>query len=252
MHPIQDAYAPIKESFSKVAAGARAAKAKNPTLGFRTGASLLGGEIRQNGKLSYTVVLAASKYILIGGFYGNDFEFKFEVKDSTGKPLALKVSNGDTAEFTAPAGRYTISVTNVGADTFVALGAFQVTGGVNHSFNGINTAINRMAASIQRGFGDGFGLGMDSAAVIGSALPPGGNFGRASSKEQRWTAIATSDGKPGSIRLAAEDKAKNILQEDNGEDVDCVMVFNKALADGAVRVSNPTQQSVLAVTLIMS
>ncbi|MCW5941862.1 MAG: hypothetical protein KIS66_06505 [Fimbriimonadaceae bacterium] len=246
-------YEKMVQAFDKVVKTAAIGQKAVPGLGFHSGACLLGGSVNEGGKLSYTVsVQTASEYAVFVGAYGDEPDVKIEVLDPSGKNVVTD-SDETLAAFDAKAStRYTIVAKNKGADTFIAVGLMRESGGIKYPTESVTKAVARMAGLVDEGFGEGFGLDPNSAAVIGTVLEPNGNYPRAGSKSDKWLALGTSDGVAGDVRLSVLDKDKNVVQEDKGEDIDCACYFEKSIPGATMQIANRRSKKVLALTATMS
>jgi len=246
------AYDQITEAFGKVVTTSQALSKELPVLAFHEGACLLGGSIREGGKFTYTIsVKEGAEYVAVWGAYGNDTEVKIDVQDQAGKSAVSGTEENMTVFDAKASTRYTVSVTNKGATTFVGVALMRDGGGIKHPITSVTKAVGRMSKLIDEGFGEGFTIGPNNAMLVGTVLPPAGTYPRTGFKSTNWLALATTDGVAGDVALHGIDKDKNVVEEDTSKTADLACHFVQSLEGGNVQVTNLKSKKVLVLTAYM-
>ena len=246
-------YDQITEVIEKLTKSAKEAEASKVQLFFNDGATIAAGALTEKGKLTWNFTAATdSPYMVYKEAYGNDYELKLEI--STEGKSVVSSQNEFGATFVAEKGkRYSVTLNNKGAETFAGMAMFKLQDGLKHPLASMLPAAKVMAKSVETSFGNGFGITPNTVTLLGMVIPPNKDYGRATSKAANWNTIATSDGKAGSIRLRVLDKNKKVLQEDNGEAVDCSCIFkNQVVEAGSIRISNPGSKPVFVLSMGLS
>lgn len=246
-------YDQITEVVAKLTKSAKTAEASKVQLMFNEGATLVAGALTEKGKFTWNFTAATnSPYMVYKEAYGNDYELKLEI--STEGKSVVTSQNEFGATFEAKKGkRYSVTLNNKGAETFAGRAMFKLQDGTKHPLTSMSKAAKVMAKSVETSFGSGFGITSNAVTLLGMVIPPNKDYARNTSKAANWNTIATSDGKPGSIRLAVLDKDKKVLQDDNGEAEDCSCIFkNQVVESGKIRISNPGSQAVFALSMQLS
>ena len=236
--PPQD-YDPIKEVISKNVAGITAAQKKTPRLGFGQNSSFFGAVLDQNNSVTITLSpRTGGDYTLFANAYGNDVELQVQVIDNSGRKVAAKTEDYRATSFKALAGnKYSISIKNVGADSFVGA-CLMLNGGTRYPLTSFSLVARKAAATIGRAQKDGFKVERNTTFIEGGIVPENGFLSRSTLASPNWMAFAVSDGRPGQLHLDTLDAAKQLLQSDTGEDIDCVSVFNQPVKNGMIRAKN--------------
>lgn len=240
----------MKEAFGKVVATAGELKSSIPSLGFRAGACLLGGSLKQNGKFTYKMNSPGpAVYAVLTGAYGNDWEIDVVVTNSAGKNVVTeKEAEGITFE-AAAAGTYTVTATNKGAASFVGLALLQAEGGTAHSFSAINTSVAKIASGVKEVYPDDFKLVPNTLAVVGSLLDPGKSFNREDGFNYPNTLVfAASDGGAKSFDLSITDKATNEKIGAVEDKVYAACGFAKAIEKASVSLKSTSTKRVFVIT----
>lgn len=245
--------AQIREAFGKVVSAAGDLKAEVPTLGFHNGASLLGGSLKQGGQFSFTfVVNDPSDYAALVGAYGNDSEVEVTVKDSTGKNTVTEADETGSLFEAKTKGRYTISAKNKGAETFVAVALVRESGGVTHSFAGINTAVAGIAAGVKSSFGDGYSVPTNQLMVLGSVIEPGASYGQTTSYNfARWMVLAGADAGPKNFQVSVKDPGGNETVTGTEDKTFSYCEFDHPVSKANIVIKNTGSKKIIAMQALL-
>lgn len=243
----------IKEAFGKVVSTAGALKAEAPTLGFHNGACLLGGYLKQGGQFSFTVAINdPTGYAALVGTYGNDSEVELTVKDSSGKNLVTDSDERGSLFEPKSKGRHTIVAKNKGGDTFVAVALVRESGGVTHSFAGVNTAVAGIGAGIKNSFGDGYSAPTNQLMVLGSVIAPGATYGQTTSYNYaRWMVLGGADAGPKTFQLSVKNPGGNETVTGTEDKSFSYCEFDHPVSNAYVAIKNTGSKSIVAMQALL-
>jgi hypothetical protein len=250
---VDDSYEDIKDSFKNLSTNVAFLQKEAPTVGFRAGTCFLGGYVTQNKSIGYNIKADSTTTLLIvTAATGNDYEAPVTAKVGNGANLAQSLENSIYAVEVTEGTTYNIRIGNKGENAFVSAAILKDEGGRKYPLTGLKTAVARMAEVIQSGMADGYGITPYALLVVGNVLGPSESITRGSLNETRWMAGSTSDGPAGAMKLVVTSSTKAVLAEDNNEERDCISVFNKAVAGGSVKVTNPRNENNIVLLALMS
>ena len=241
----------IVEVIDKLVASGRAGGMQR-VIGSASGsASLIGGFVGEKHSLQFDFISdREAPIVLCKEAYGNDYELNVDVV-SDGKKVTL-TQNEYRARFTGKKGKkYSIKLTNVGAATFAGMAILQSGQGPKLPLNACSKAAKVMAKSADNALKDKFQVTPDSVSLLGYLIPSKGIASRPTPKWTDWTVLATSSGGAGTISMSVLDSSLSIIQQDNGEAVDCVSVFHQVVSSGKVHVQNIGSKSVFVLSMIL-
>jgi len=243
----------IKEAFGKVVTAAGALKGDVPTLGFHNGACLLGGSLKQGGQFSFSIVINnPTDYAALVGTYGNDSEVEVTVKDPTGKNTVTDTDEQGSLFEPKSQGKYTVTAKNKGGATFVALALVRESGGVTHSFAGINSAVAGIAAGVKSSFLDGYSVPTNQLMILGSVIEPGASYGQATSYNfPRWMVLGGADAGPKSFQLSVKDPGGNETVSGTEDKSFSYCEFDHPVSNANVVIKNTGSKKIIAMQALL-
>lgn len=243
----------IREAFGKVVSAAGDLKAEVPTLGFHNGACLLGGSLKQGGQFSFSIVINnPTDYAALVGAYGNDSEVEVTVKDSAGKNTVTDTDEKGSLFEPKSQGKYTVTAKNKGAETFIALALVRESGGVTHSFSGINTAVAGIAAGVKSSFLDGYSVPSNQLMILGSVIEPGASYGQTTSYNfPRWMVLAGVDAGPKSFQVTVKNPSGNETVAGIEDKTFSYCEFDHPVPNANVVIKNTGSRKILAMQAVL-
>ncbi|CAN1561735.1 hypothetical protein MCEMSE15_02700 [Fimbriimonadaceae bacterium] len=243
----------ITEAYGKLAKKATALKAEVGDLAFRKGACLLGGLLKQGGQYTFVVQInEPSAYSVLTGVPGNAPNVELTVKDASGKnTVTLTDDYGSLFEAKA-AGKYTITASNKGAETFVALALVTQSGGMTHPFTAINAAAASVAAGVKESYQYGYGVPSNQLMALGAVVEPGGNSGHFTTYNfPKWLMLAGADAGPKSFQLTVTDPGTKQSVTASSEKAYSFCEIDHAITNAAVSTKNTGSKQIMYLQAVM-